>query len=130
MSSAATPPAVETYAVTIPVTSAGSYVTLGSRGAPANLAIPAAGRRICGWSINTRPSDVNGSVYVAVGAPGGAIGVTAIAAMVAAGTAVRLDPGEILQTPSNVPGPFALDLAITAKGADTAVRLVVHLVNN
>ena len=129
MSSAATPPAVETHAVTIPVTSSGSYVTLGSRGSPNTLAIPAAGRRVCGWSVSSRPSDVNGGVFLAVGLEGGAVGVTDMTALVAAGRAVRLDPGEIVQTPPNVPGPFALDLAITAQGADTAVRLIVHLVN-
>ncbi len=126
MSSATTRPGVDTYVATIAISS-GSLIALGANASP-SLFVPPAGRLICGWSISTRPTDANGSIYVASNV-GAAMSPTAMAAAITAGTAIRLDPGEALSTPANLPGPFSLSLAVTAVGAATTIRLVVHMVN-
>lgn len=126
MSSSTTPPSVETHTVSIPVGNPGVFLTLGSH-STFRLPIMPAGRSIVGWSISTRPADANGSIFVATDASGGLTSTEMAARITSGGTAIRLDPGETLQTPLNVPGPYTLNLAITAFGAPTVVRLALHL---
>lgn len=126
MSSATTPPSVDTYAATITINGTGQFLTLGSHASP-RLPFMPAGRRIVGWSISTRPTDANGSIFVATDASGPLTPTEMAAKLAQGGTAIRLDPGEVLQTPANVAGPYNLNLAVTAVGAATTVRLVVHM---
>jgi hypothetical protein len=108
--------------INIPVTTTGVYVsTAGNSNPTSRLGAPG---RVVAWSLSTAPSDASGGLYVSE-VLGGLVSASDMATAVSNGTAIQLDVGEAVQTPANHPGPYELQLSITAVSGIAQARLTV-----
>lgn len=111
----------------IPVTTSGVYVSTRGGSQPITLALPPEAK-VLAWSLSTRPTDSSGGVYVSDQETGPTTS-SEMAALEALGRAVRMDVGEAIDSPANLPGPFELSFALTAVSGIAQVRIVAWVIS-
>lgn len=113
--------------INIPVTTSGVYVSSNGNSVPSAVRLPA-GRTIVAWSLSTPPTDSSGSLGVYVSdLLSGQVSNSDMITAAANGQAVLLEPGEALNSPANLPGPFELSLSITGVAGTAQARLIVWI---
>ena len=108
----------------VPVNAGGVYISTRGSSNP-QLSLPKESQ-VLAWSLSTAPSDPSGGIYVSEHASG-VTNSTDLATMQAAGLAAQMDVGEALVSPSNMPGPFELSLAVAAVSGIAQVRLTLWI---